>query len=173
MEKLSIRLQQYMQIYKISQLDILAKVMPLCEKYHVELTGDDLAQYLSGTVIPGTAKLTILSQALNVRTDWLVGYDVPMDPKPAIITKHEDILDENIYAINTLLQGTDMTIKSFANQIQLEVSDSLYKLSPVEVANLIQECRKQIQFGVTEIINNRFYEDIPVQGTVPDLSECQ
>ena len=73
------RLKQLLKDRNIRQADILEKAKPYCEKYNVRLGRNDLSQYVSGKVIPGQDKLTILGLALNVSETWLMGYDVPME----------------------------------------------------------------------------------------------
>lgn len=73
------RLQQLMFEQNLKQVDILTKAKPYCEKYDIRLGKNDLSQYVSGKVEPGSEKLTILGLALNVSEVWLMGYDVPPD----------------------------------------------------------------------------------------------
>ena len=75
----SLRLRQIMRERDLSQVDILRLCEPICKKFGLKLTKSDLSQYVSGKVIPGQWKLSILGQALNVREGWLMGLDVPME----------------------------------------------------------------------------------------------
>jgi repressor LexA len=77
-ETTSKRLKQIMADRNLKQVDILRKCAPICEKYNVRLGKNDLSQYVSGKVEPGSDKLGILGRALNVSEAWLMGYDVPM-----------------------------------------------------------------------------------------------
>ena len=72
------RLQQLMQERGLKQVDILEKARPVCNKYGLKLTKSDLSQYVSGKVVPGQDKLSVLGLALNVNEAWLMGYDAPM-----------------------------------------------------------------------------------------------
>jgi putative phage repressor len=64
---------------ELKQVDILRMCEPLCAKYHVRLEKNDLSQYVSGKVTPGSDKLGILGLALNVSEAWLMGLNVPIE----------------------------------------------------------------------------------------------
>jgi len=65
-----------MKMRGLKQVDVLRLCKPFCEKYNERLGRNDLSQYVSGKVLPGQRKLTVLSEALNVSEPWLMGYDV-------------------------------------------------------------------------------------------------
>ncbi len=73
------RLKFLMNTRQIRQVDILNAAKPFCEKYGIKLERNDISQYVSGKVLPGQDKLTILGLALNVSEAWLMGFDVPME----------------------------------------------------------------------------------------------
>lgn len=74
------RLNELMCLRGISkQTEIVELCQPLCKKYNERLGKNDLSQYISGKVVPGQRKLTILAEALNVSESWLMGYDVPIE----------------------------------------------------------------------------------------------
>ena len=73
------RLKLLMDLKQIRQIDILNAAKPFCQKYGIKLERNDLSQYVSGKVLPGQDKLTILGLALNVSEAWLMGFDVPME----------------------------------------------------------------------------------------------
>ena len=77
-ENTSIRLKKLMYQRGLKQVDILNLAKPFCERYGIKLNKNDLSQYVSGKVEPGSNKLTILGLALGVSEAWLMGYDVPM-----------------------------------------------------------------------------------------------
>ena len=79
MENTSIRLQKYMKITGLKQVDILERCKPYCDKYNVKMGKSLLSQYVSGAFEPKQKNLTILAQALDVSEVWLMGYDVPME----------------------------------------------------------------------------------------------
>ena len=83
------RLKFLMDAKQIRQVDILNAAKPFCEKYGVKLERNDLSQYVSGKVLPGQDKLTILGLALNVSEAWLMGFDVPMERKIAPTAQEE------------------------------------------------------------------------------------
>lgn len=73
------RLQQIMDERNLKQAEIVELCQPICKKYKERLGKNDLSQYVSGKVVPGQRKLTILAEALNVSESWLMGYDVPAE----------------------------------------------------------------------------------------------
>lgn len=77
-ETTSSRLKEIMSKMNLRQVDILDRARPYCDKYGVKLSKSDLSQYVTGKVLPGQEKLTVLGLALNVSEAWLMGYDVPM-----------------------------------------------------------------------------------------------
>ncbi len=72
------RLREILSIRNLRQVDILEMARPYCAKYGIKLSKSDLSQYVTGKVLPGQEKLTVLGLALNVSEAWLMGYDVPM-----------------------------------------------------------------------------------------------
>lgn len=78
-ESTATRLKQLIADRNLKQVDILEKALPYSKNYGIKLTKSDLSQYVSGKVVPGQEKLTILGLALNVSEAWLMGYDVPME----------------------------------------------------------------------------------------------
>lgn len=104
----SIRLKEYMNKNNMKQVDILNKAEPYCKQYNVKLTKQDLSQYVSGKTEPNQDKLAILSMALNVDVTWLMGFDVPMEGKPATT-------DELVTMINSL---SDSQQKNVIDYIQ-------------------------------------------------------
>lgn len=82
-ESTSIRLTRIIKERNLKQVDILSMAIPYCKQYGIKLNRSDLSQYVSGKVIPGQDKLTVLGLALNVSEAWLMGYDVPMERNPA------------------------------------------------------------------------------------------
>lgn len=77
-ENTSIRLKKIMFERGLKQVDILELAKPYCVQLGTRLNKNDLSQYVSGKVEPGSHKLTILGLALNVSEAWLMGYDVPI-----------------------------------------------------------------------------------------------
>lgn len=73
------RLKAIMDLRNLRQVDILNAAKPFCENYGIKLERNDLSQYVSGKVVPGQDKLTILGLALNVSEAWLMGFDVPIE----------------------------------------------------------------------------------------------
>lgn len=72
------RLREILSRRNLRQVDILEMARPYCAKYGIKLSKSDLSQYVTGKVLPGQEKLTVLGLALNVSEAWLMGYDVPM-----------------------------------------------------------------------------------------------
>ena len=76
---ISERIKYVMKMQNLKQVDILKKTEAFQKKFNVKLGRNDLSQYISGKVEPGSKKLAILSLALNVNESWLMGFDVPME----------------------------------------------------------------------------------------------
>lgn len=79
------RLQHIMDLKQMRQVDVLEAAKPYSKKYGVSLGKNALSQYVSGKVIPGQPKLSILGMVLGVSEAWLMGYDVPMERNTAPI----------------------------------------------------------------------------------------
>lgn len=75
------RLLQIMRERNLRQIDIINMAEPFCEQFGLKLTKSDMSQFVSGKVVPGQWKLSLLGRALNVSEAWLMGYDVPMERK--------------------------------------------------------------------------------------------
>ena len=101
------RLRQIMVARGLKQVDILKKCEPICKKNNIKMNRNDLSQYVNGKVEPGQFKLTVLAQALNVSEVWLMGYDVPMNPRseanPPMLT--DDVVEMPV--IGDLAAGYD------------------------------------------------------------------
>lgn len=97
------RLKQVMDARDMRQVDILRAAEPFCKKYGVKLGKNDLSQYVSGKVVPGQDKLTVLGLALNVNEAWLMGYNVPAERKETPITGEGDGQDGEFVQLFNLL----------------------------------------------------------------------
>lgn len=84
------RLQEIMAERNLRQVDILTLAKPYCDKYGVKLGKNAISQYVSGKVVPGQYKLTVLGLALNVSEGWLMGFDVPRERTTAPTSPEED-----------------------------------------------------------------------------------
>ena len=73
------RLKQIMESRNLRQVDIIR----LCDAYsfafNIPITKSNLSLYLKGRVVPSQEKLFLLSCALDVSEQWLLGFDVPME----------------------------------------------------------------------------------------------
>lgn len=74
------RLKEIMAERNYRQVDILNKCEPYCKKFNIKLGRNDISQYVSGKVVPGQEKLTVLAHALGVTETWLMGYDSEKEP---------------------------------------------------------------------------------------------
>lgn len=79
MASTSERLKQIMAERNLRQTDIVELCRPHCKALGIRLEKNDLSQYVSGKVIPGSDKLKILELALGVNPAWIMGYDVPRE----------------------------------------------------------------------------------------------
>ncbi|OUQ32055.1 hypothetical protein [Massilimicrobiota timonensis] len=73
------RLKYYMNLKNIKQKDIVELCEPYCQMYNVKFNKSDISQYVTGRSEPNQDKLYVLSEALQVNIEWLMGYDFPMD----------------------------------------------------------------------------------------------
>ena len=89
------RLKEILRIRNLRQVDVLNLAKPFCEQFGSKLSKSDLSQYVSGKVIPGQDKLSILGNALNVSEAWLMGYDVPMERDTEAVLKSS--AEESVY----------------------------------------------------------------------------
>jgi len=87
------RLNYLMNTRGLRQVDILDMCKSLSDKTGVRITKSALSQYLSGKVIPGQDKLSLLAQALDVDESWLMGHDVPMNTKQS----NAEVTDVKLY----------------------------------------------------------------------------
>lgn len=88
------RLKQIMRDRNLRQVDVIKLAEPYCKQFGLKLTKSDMSQFISGKVIPGQWKLSLLGRALNVSEAWLMGFDVPMerkDPAPANKAEQDEI----------------------------------------------------------------------------------
>ena len=104
METTATRLNQLMNERGLKQSDILALCKPFCKKYNIKLGKSDLSQYVSGKTKPKQEKLTVLGMALNVREDWLMGFDV--DRKRPVETTY-------------IGEGDFNTLQRFISEVQI------------------------------------------------------
>lgn len=96
-----------MNTNKLKQVDVINLCEIHCSQYCVKLAKNDLSQYISGKVQPGQDKLTILALALNVNEVWLMGYNVPPEPKALCniqtnsnISKEDQSILNNFHLLN-------------------------------------------------------------------------
>lgn len=73
------RLKYYMSLKGIKQKDIVELCKPYSKIYDVKFNKSDISQYVTGRSEPNQDKLYVLSEALNVSIQWLMGYDYPME----------------------------------------------------------------------------------------------
>lgn len=84
MESITKRLNEAMRIRGMRQADIIEKT---------GLSSPSMSQWLSGRNEPKRKAISILASALDVRPDWLMGLDVPMEVGLTIdVTKAESLL---------------------------------------------------------------------------------
>lgn len=88
------RLREIMSQRGLRQVDIIHMAEPYCEKYKIQLGKSDLSQFVSGKVVPGQWKLSILAMALGVSEAWLMGFDVPMEREESTPAQQDERTDE-------------------------------------------------------------------------------
>lgn len=100
------RLAEIMEQKNMKQVDIINQCEPYLKQYGVKMNKSDISQYLAGKSEPNQRKLAVLSEALGVSVDWLMGYDAPAT---------SDLNNLTIY-------------KNMSEQIGKGVSKTLYEL---------------------------------------------
>ena len=83
------RLKHILNTRGLKQVDVLRLAEPFCKEFNVQLKKNDLSQYVNGKSAPGQFKLTILSLALGVSEEWLMGYDVSIQKADFHLTSRE------------------------------------------------------------------------------------
>ena len=71
------RLKEVMRKQNLRQIDIVEKCQPFCKKYGVKISKSDISQYINYGNQPKQDKLFILSQALGVTPQYLMGFEEP------------------------------------------------------------------------------------------------
>lgn len=77
---------------QLKQIDIVNLAKDYCDKYGVKIGRNDISQYVSGKVEPGTKKLLALAEALRTTPEYLMGWS------------EEEIIDEALMIDNDLLE---------------------------------------------------------------------
>lgn len=109
------RLKAAMEYYDLRQVDILKRAEHYCKQYGVRLGRNDISQYISGKVVPGQEKLTVLALALGISEAWLMGYDTPMESSSYEDSNHlkrKTILKD----IKNILKMGDYTLSQESNK---------------------------------------------------------
>lgn len=92
-ESTAMRLNRIMHERNLRQIDVIKLAEPYCRQFGLKLTKSDMSQFLSGKVVPGQWKLSLLGKALNVSEAWLMGYDVPRERKAPSVSDASAIPD--------------------------------------------------------------------------------
>lgn len=90
------RLKSLMESRNLKQVDIVNAAQPFCKAFNQKLGRNDISQYVSGKVVPGQDKLSLIALALNVSEVWLMGFDVPMERTTPIVTENNERVAEFI-----------------------------------------------------------------------------
>ena len=90
------RLKTLMEARNLKQVDIVNAAQPFCKAFNQKLGRNDISQYVSGKVVPGQDKLSLIALALNVSEVWLMGFDVPMERTTPIVTENNERMAEFI-----------------------------------------------------------------------------
>lgn len=70
----------------IKQVDILKRANEVGKPHGVKFHSSDISQYVSGAREPHQDKVLVLSVALGVTVQWLMGFDYPMEESDKKIT---------------------------------------------------------------------------------------
>lgn len=120
------RLKELMKMRNLRSVDILNLVHPICKKYNVKLEKNNLSQYLSGATNPKQDKVLVLAEALGVDVAWLMGLDVPMQPRP-----------KNIFPVDDEYVKVPVVGRVAAGMACL-VDDNIIDYEPISKSSLIQ-----------------------------------
>lgn len=120
------RLRSIMSEQNLRQVDILERCKPFCDKMGIKLNKNDLSQYVSGKVVPGQDKLTVLAKGLNVCEVWLMGYDVPRDNTSSVMDyddKYENDVIKDISSKLLLIPSDNPVIGAINTIIDREIEN--------------------------------------------------
>lgn len=96
------RLVYLIENRKIKQVDILKSANRLGEPYGVKFNSSDISQYVTGSREPHQDKVFILSKALGVTVQWLMGFDYPMiEQEEELVTVDEKELLKKYRELNS------------------------------------------------------------------------
>ena len=116
------RLQEIMKMRDLKQVDIVRMAQPFCKEYNLKLSQSDMSQFVSGKVVPGQWKITLISKALDVSEAWLMGYDVPMERPHLKIPGNSQGTDE--YLVENLTVMSDTQIRLVREFLELPESQA-------------------------------------------------
>lgn len=80
-ESFSTRLNDAMALRELKQIDFVHAA----EKFNIKLGKSHMSQYVSGKTVPRADIAHFLAAYLRVNEDWLMGKDVPMEERAAIL----------------------------------------------------------------------------------------
>lgn len=75
------RLNEYMEINNLRQIDMVMKCQPYCRTHDLKMTKEMFWHYVKGDREPKYPTLKMFAESFNVDESWLAGYDVPMQHK--------------------------------------------------------------------------------------------
>ena len=81
MATFSDRIKLLMKEKNLRQIDVLTLAEQYKEKYNIKFNKSHLSQYINGKFNPDKNKLFLLSKVFGVSEAWLLGYNVPRNPK--------------------------------------------------------------------------------------------
>lgn len=115
----------------LKQSDIIKLAEIPCKKYGVKLNKSDLSQYVSGKTEPNQDKLFVLSEALNVNIEWLMGYDESTKKQKGLILSREKRIPNYEVKLEAYIsKETHYSLLVIANQnkrsLMEEIEDALY-----------------------------------------------
>lgn len=150
MTEFHIRLQQAMDMRKISQTE-------LCEKTGIPKSA--MSQYISGAFKPKQKRTYLLAQALDVDEAWLMGYDVPAE-KPTSPTPE---ITDSLSSFNPLeyRSSSDVVryLRESKNMSQAEFASVLH-CTEKTIKN-IEEGHKLVSINLARKISNCFGLPMP------------
>lgn len=159
------RLKEIMKYYNLRQIDILKRAEPYCIQYNIKMGRNDISQYVSGKVVPGQEKLTILSLALGVSETWLMGYDVPMERN---VLKFDNQVDDTPY---------NRALQKLQNKEELSEDElSAIKEEFPKVLNITKKTFENIYNTIDDVNKNRLissYEALNANGKIEAIKRVE
>lgn len=131
MDNMSKRIKLAMSIRNMKQSDLIDKT---------GISKGAISSYISGRYLPKQDNTYLIAKALNVSVEWLMGKDVPMEPKsPAAPGQENELLKEHIKNYSQLIPEFRSLIDDLIKAAQEEPRDEKKILElTIEIATILR-----------------------------------